>query len=42
MSGTILLKDMRIITSSSESRGDILINDGIIAEISESISSSAV
>ncbi|MBR6696115.1 MAG: amidohydrolase family protein, partial [Oscillospiraceae bacterium] len=41
MSGTILLKDIRIITSSSESRGDILIKDGIIAEIGDSISSSA-
>ncbi|MBP0959248.1 MAG: dihydroorotase [Oscillospiraceae bacterium] len=41
MSGTILLKDMRIITPTSESKGDILIKDGIIAEIGDSISSSA-
>ncbi|MBQ7958471.1 MAG: amidohydrolase family protein, partial [Oscillospiraceae bacterium] len=41
MSGTILLKDMRIITPTSESKGDILIKDGIIAEMEGSISSSA-
>ena len=41
MQGTILLKNMRIITSSEETSGDILIKDGIITEIGEGISSSA-
>ena len=41
MSGTILLKNMRIITSLEETKGDIMIKDGIITEIGENISSSA-